>query len=61
MSGTCNARTASDWYNDGCIFSNPTATTVFDLGAHNRVVKTTSCEVSCPVDGGDFVVFSATG
>ena len=32
-----------------------------DLGTHNRVVATTSCEVTCPVDGGDFVVSSQSG
>ena len=58
---SCNPRTASDWHKDGCIFSNPTATTVAGLGQHNRVVQTTSCEVSCPVDGADFAVFSQTG
>ena len=58
---TCNARTAADWLGDGCEFSNPSATTVFDLGSHNRVTPTTSCEVTCPTDGGDFVVTSATG
>ena len=57
----CNARTAADWLTDGCEFSNPTATTVFGLGSHNRVTPTTSCEVTCPVYGGDFVVTSATG
>ena len=39
----------------------PTATTVFDLGTHNRVTPTTSCEVACPTDGGDFVVTRVTG
>ena len=58
---TCNPRTAADWYNDGCYFSDPTSPTVAGLGTHNRVVPTTSCEVSCPVDGGDFVVYSQPG
>ena len=57
----CNPRTAADWLADGCAFGNPTGTTVFDLGTHSRVTPTTSCEVTCPTDGGDFVVTSATG
>ena len=58
---SCNPRTAADWLADGCVFVNPTGTTVFDLGTHSRVTPTTSCEVTCPTDGGDFVVTSATG
>ena len=58
---SCNSRTAADWLADGCVFGNPTGTTVFDLGTHRRVTPTTSCEVTCPTDGGDFVVTSATG
>ena len=45
----------------GCYFSDPTSNTVAGLGTHNRVVATTSCEVSCPVDGGDFAVYSQSG
>ena len=58
---SCNPRTAADWLADGCVFGNPTGATVFDLGTHSRVTPTTSCEVTCPTDGGDFVVTSATG
>ena len=58
---TCTARTANDWAADGCVFQNPTAVKVILLGSHNRVDPTVSCEVSCPVDGGDFVVSSASG
>ena len=58
---SCNPRTEADWLADGCAFGNSTGTTVFDLGTHSRVTSTTSCEVTCPTDGGDFVVTSATG
>ena len=58
---SCNAKTAEEWAGFGCVFGNPTATTVFDLGTHRRVNPTSSCEVTCPTDGGDFVVTSATG
>ena len=57
----CKIRTAADWYSDGCYFSNPTSPTVESLGTHSRVVATTSCEVSCPVNGEDFVVYSQSG
>ena len=58
---SCNPWSAADWLADGCSFGNPTGITVFGLGAHSRVTPTTSCEVTCPTDGGDFVVTSATG
>ena len=58
---SCNPRTEADWLADGCAFGNSTGTTVFDLGTHSRVTPTTSCEVTCPTDGGAFVVTSATG
>ena len=58
---SCNPRSAADWLADGCSFGNPTGITVFGLGAHSRVTPTTSCEVTCPTDGGDFVVASARG
>ena len=57
----CNPKTAEQWAALGCIFANPSATTAFDLGTHNRVTPTASCEVSCPVDGEDFVVIRVTG
>ena len=58
---TCIAKDAAQWQALGCIFSDPTATTVYGLGTHSRVTPTTSCEVSCPVDGADFVVSSQSG
>ena len=57
----CKAMTAAQWMRLGCVFSNPTSTTVEDLGTYNRVTPTVSCEVSCPVDGGDFFFYSRSG
>ena len=61
MSTECEQKTARDWYALGCIFSNPNATTVEGLGTHNRVNPTTSCEVTCPDTGGEFVVSPKSG
>ena len=57
----CNPKTAEQWAALGCIFANPSATTSFGLSTHNRVTPTTSCDVSCPTDGEDFVVTRVTG
>ena len=58
---TCTPKSAGQWYALGCVFSHPTATTVDELGTYNRVTATTSCEVSCPVDSGSYVVSSQSG
>ena len=58
---SCKPKTAQQWAELGCIFANPSGTTAFDLGTHNRIVPTTSCDVSCPIDRGDFVVTRVTG
>ena len=50
----CVAKTAEEWASLGCNY--PTATTVYDLGPHSRVTPTSSCEVTCLTDGGDFAV-----
>ena len=57
----CHPKTAEQWAALGCVFANPSGTTAFDLSTHNRVTHTTSCEVSCPDDGEDFVVTRVTG
>ena len=57
----CNPKTAEQWAALGCMFANPSATTAFDLGTHNRITPTTSCEVACAADGEDFVVTRVTG
>ena len=58
---SCKPKTAQQWAELGCIFANPSGTTAFDLGTHNRIVSTTSCDVSCPIDRGDFAVTRVTG
>ena len=57
----CTAKAEAEWTGLGCAFKYPRADTVPGLGTHRRIVPTTSCEVSCPVGGQDFVVTSATG
>ena len=57
----CNPKTAEQWEALGCVFASPSATTAFDLGTHNRVTPTTSCEVACTGDGEDFAIIRITG
>ena len=61
---TCVAKTdAEAWLTLGCVVSNPTATTVSDLGTISPAESTgsteyTKCMVTCPVENEDFHVIA---
>ena len=54
----CVAKTESAWLNIGCVVTTPTATTVAYLGAQSPATGYSSCVITCPIQGQDFVAVS---
>ena len=53
---SCVAKDSKEWTTVGCVVANPTGTTIAAIGSQEAATGSSSCDITCPVNGLAFVV-----